>query len=100
MSDKIYCGSAKEKTFQDGGSIIEVNLTLDGMNDLFKQYGFTTDKGKKIIKLKIGKRREVGQYGETHTVEINTWKPDPQGDKPAPQTNSTPKPAIEDDIPF
>ena len=96
MADKIYCGSAKEKTFDGGGSVISVSLTMDGLSDHFKNYVFTTNGGKKIIKLKISKRREVGAYGETHTVEIDTWKPDPNhaagpAQKPAP---------ADDDIPF
>lgn len=72
--EHIYCGSAKERTFENG-SVINVSLTLNGMAELFEKYGFTTESGKKIIKLKIGRRREVGKYGETHTVEIDTWKP-------------------------
>ena len=94
MSEKIYVGSAKEKTFNDGGSVIEVSLTLDGMADYFKAYGFTANSGKKIIKLKISKRRSVGQYGETHTVEVDTWKPDAnRAQSPASSTD-------DDDTPF
>jgi len=100
-SEKIYCGSAKEKTFNDGGSILEVSLTLDGMSDLFKLYGFTTNGGKKIIKLKIGRRREAGKYGETHTVEVDTWKPDPgRASAPAGQQGGSASEPPNDDIPF
>jgi len=104
VEGKIYCGSGKEKTFNGGGSIIEVSLTLDGIAELFKQYGFTTKAGKKIIKLKIGKRREIGNYGETHTVEIDTFKPEakPQRDevtKHYAKDDSVP-PDFPDDIPF
>lgn len=94
MADHIYVGSAKEKTFQDGGSILEVSLTLDGMAEYFKAYGFTASSGKKIIKLKIGRRREVGKYGETHTVEVDTWKPE-QTRQSVPTVKQD-----QDDIPF
>ncbi len=94
MIEKIYVGSAKEKTFSDGGSVIEVSLTLDGMADHFKAYGFTANSGKKIIKLKISKRRSVGQYGETHTVEVDTWKPD------ANRSTATTSSADDDETPF
>ncbi len=76
--NKIYCGSAKEKTFNDGGSILNVSLNLDDIENAFGEYGFTTQAGKRIIKVKIGKRRSEGAYGETHTVEVDTWKPNQQ----------------------
>jgi hypothetical protein len=75
MSEHIYCGSGKEKIFDNGGSIISVSLDMDDIRKHWADYGFTTTSGKQILKLKIGKRREEGRYGETHTVEIDTWKP-------------------------
>ena len=77
MSEKIYCGSGKEKQFENGGSQITVTLNMDELEKYFSDYGFVTNTGKKTIKVKIGKRREAGQYGETHTVEIDTFKPSP-----------------------
>jgi len=92
MAEKIYVGNAKKKTFQDGGSIINIMLDLDGIGDHFKNYGFTTQQGKKKLKLILSKRREIDQYGNEYYVTVDTWKPEPQ------QT-STP---VEDesDIPF
>lgn len=75
MADHIYCGSGKEKTFDDGGHILTVTLNIDEILAQYDAYGFTTDRGKRTIKVKIGRRKSVGQYGETHTVEIDTWKP-------------------------
>jgi hypothetical protein len=75
MADHIYCGSGKEKTFGDGGSIITVTLNVDEILAQYDAYGFTTNAGKRTIKVKVGPRRTIGQYGETHTVEIDTWKP-------------------------
>ena len=95
MAEHIYCGSGKEKFFPDGGSVIQVSLTLNDLKAHFDAYGFTADSGKKILKLKIGKRREVGKYGETHTVEVDTWKPDSA--RSAAPTTTPPK---DDDIPF
>lgn len=94
MADRIYVGSGKEKTFPDGGSSISVSLTLDGIKEYFEKYGFTTEKGKHILKLKIGRRREVGKYGETHTVEVDTWKPE-QTRQSVPTVKQD-----QDDIPF
>lgn len=84
--DKIYVGTAKEKTFNDGGSIIKIMLSLDGMKDHFDNYGFTTEQGKKKIKLLVSQRREPDQYGNTHYVTIDTWKPESQATAPEPET--------------
>lgn len=78
--EKIYCGSAKEVTFNDGGSVINVSLEMDKLEEYFKEFGFTsTTSGKRFLKLKIGRRRETGRFGETHTVEVDTWKPSGAG---------------------
>ena len=91
--NKIYCGSAKEKTFSDGGSILNVSLNLDDIENAFGEYGFTTQAGKRIIKVKIGKRRSEGAYGETHTVEVDTWKPNQQQSTTYQQKPETKYPA-------
>ena len=99
MSDKIYCGNGKEKTFQDGGSIISVMLDLDTLEREFANYGFTTDQKKRKIRINVGKRREVDQYGNTHLISIDTWKPAQQGhpaSKPAPGNDD----GFQDEIPW
>jgi hypothetical protein len=76
MSERIYCGNGKEKRFQDGGSIVTITVDIDTLLREFPNYGFTTDAGKRKIRLKVGQRREVDQYGNSHLVEVDTWKPD------------------------
>lgn len=76
MADHIYCGSGKDKEFADGGHLLTVTLNIDELLANYEQYGFTTNAGKRTIKVKVSRRREVGQYGETHTVELDTWKPE------------------------
>lgn len=93
MSEKIYIGSGKEKTFDNGGSIINITIGLDGIKEYFEQYGFTTDQGKKKLKLIVSKRREIDQYGNSHYVTVDTWKPEQQQAPP-------PADKFEDDIPF
>ena len=90
-TEKIYIGTAKKKEFDDGGSIINIMLSLDGMGEHFKNYGFITDKGMHKIKLIVSERREEDQFGNTHYVTIDTWKP---------TANETPSENFEDDIPF
>jgi len=93
MSEKIYIGSGKEKHFNDGGSVINLIIGLDGIAQYFKDYGFTTDQGKKKLKLVVQKRREIDQYGNSHYVTVDTWKPEQQQAPP-------PAEKFEDDIPF
>ncbi len=76
MSEKIYIGNGKEKHFNDGGSVINLTIGLDGIAQYFKDYGFTTDQGKKKLKLVVQKRREIDQYGNSHYVCIDQFKPD------------------------
>ena len=77
MENKIYCGSGKEITFQTGGSIISITLDIETLQRFFKEHGFTTQQGKKKMKMNVSKRIETDQYGNTHSVSIDTWKPEP-----------------------
>ncbi len=84
MNEKIYIGNGKEKTFDNGGSIINITIGLDGIKEYFEDYGFTTDQGKKKLKLVVSKRREADQYGNTHSVTVDTFKPEQQTDDGIP----------------
>lgn len=77
MADKIYCGSGKERKFADG-SLIGCTLDLQTLYDAFKDYGFTTEQGKKKIRVNVSARREIDQYGNSHSISIDTWKPEKQ----------------------
>ena len=78
MSDKIYVGSGKSSNY---GVNISVCLT-----DLPKEHIFEYN-GKKYIKLTVNEKREVDQYGKTHSVSVNTWKPDNQQTEPDVQAD-------------
>jgi hypothetical protein len=102
MADKIYCGNGRIKNFGNGGSIINITVDLDTLNREFAEYGFNTDQGKKKIKLIVGERREVDQYGNSHHVTVDTWKPDGQQNG-AVNVNSVPASVheeFEDEIPI
>lgn len=103
MADHIYVGSGKERTFDNGGSVVTVTVDIAKLLLAFKDYGFSTESGKQYIKLKVGARREVDQYGNTHSVEVDTWKPNGQGSAqtaPRPQApKSPPAPAMAEDVP-
>ena len=67
--NKIYCGSGIEKF---DGNLIEITVCL---SDLPKEHIFEYN-NKKYIKLKVQKKREIDKFGKTHSVEVNTWKPE------------------------
>jgi len=76
MSDKIYCGNGKERTFDEGGSIVRILLDVDVLAKHFKEHGFTTEQGKRKITINVSTNREVDRYGNTHNATIDTWKPE------------------------
>jgi len=96
MSEKIYIGTGTEKFFNNGDSLINVTLSLDELEEHFTNYGFTTDQGKKKLGIVVSKRKETDQFGHTHKVMINTYKPESQHRPATPE----PQPIDEDDLPF
>ena len=63
--------SAKEKRFTDGGSLISLSVKVSELIDFAKRHG--NDRG--YLNLTISPRREVGQYGDTHSVKLDTYEP-------------------------
>lgn len=68
MSEKIYVGSGVEKF---DGDLVEISVCL---SDLPKEFMFEYN-SKKYIKLKVGKKRKEDEYGKTHYVTVDTYKP-------------------------
>ena len=86
-TEKIYIGNGTEKF--DGGLVeFALNLTKLGAEAKDFMYDF---KGDKYIKLKVVKKREADEYGKTHYVEVDTFKP---------EAKSQAKPQPVDDLPF
>ena len=70
--EKIYCGSGKETKYGINFSVC--------LSDLPKEWITEGKNGKKYINLQLNKKREVDQWGKTHSVTVNTWKPDKNED--------------------
>lgn len=74
MGEKIFCGNGEEKF---NGDLINICVDVDVMSKNFKEYGFTTSSGKRMMKLNVGKHRSgPDKYGKTHHVSVDTWKPE------------------------
>ena len=71
--DKIYVGEGKAKTTQYG-DLISVTLELDKLMKEYNNHGFLSLHGRKV-KVTVLKKREVGKYGDTHYVTLDTWHP-------------------------
>ena len=69
---KIYVGSGKEK-FE--GSLINTTINLSKISKTSKDFIFEYG-GDKFIKLKVVKKKEEDEYGKSHYVEVDTWKPE------------------------
>lgn len=62
---------AREKTFQNGGSILSVSFHAESLLAFIREH--TNDRG--YFNITIRKRREVGKHDETHSVCLDTWTP-------------------------
>ena len=76
-NEKIYIGSGKEK-FE--GSLVEATINLSKIMKTCKDFIFEYG-GDKYIKLKVVKKKQEDQYGKSHYVEVDTWKPASAEDK-------------------
>ena len=68
MSDKIYVGNGVEKF---DGDLVSISVCL---TDLPKEHMFDYQ-DKKYIKLIVKKKKQADDYGKTHYVSVDTWKP-------------------------
>ncbi len=72
MTEKIYVGGAKAIQTQHGG-MLKVSFNRDDLQTMMSNLN---EKG--WINLNVSKRREVSQYGQTHSISVDTWQPDQQ----------------------
>jgi hypothetical protein len=104
MSEKIYCGRGKR--FGKYGTV-SINICVD---DIPKEHITKASNGKRYVRLNVDEKKEADPYGNTHTVSVDTWKPDKdkaQPPAPAPAsaprygtTSETVQAQFDDDLPF
>lgn len=99
MANKRYLGNGKVNG-QYG--IINASICLtDLLPEDINEYN-----GKKYIRISIGEKREVDQYGKTHSVWVNEYNPEQATEAVPESRKSLEKPktkavAVEDDaLPF
>jgi hypothetical protein len=81
----------KEHKFDDG-SVLNVGINLEKFAPFVK----TNKNERNYINLRISKRKTVGEFGDTHSIYLNTWTPPKNEDgtttsKPKTTSKSAPK---------
>jgi|TARA_B110000914_G_scaffold102162_1_gene89658 single-stranded DNA-binding protein len=100
--DRVYINqcSLREKTFDNGGSLINAAFKVSELQEHVDENGW--------VNLVIAKRREVSEKGATHYAYKSEYQRQnsPQAQQteqmsPAPsQQEPTPNPIEDDDLPF
>lgn len=71
MADTIYFNGFSAKKSKYGIKLSgKVENIIDELNKHVNSKGY--------INLEITERKEVGKYGETHSVKVDTWEPKPK----------------------
>lgn len=70
MADKIYVWSGKQRD-TNFGPLLKVSFSK---NDIETLSNNINEKG--YVNLVVSERKSPGKYGETHSLFIDTWKPE------------------------
>ena len=88
--EKIYCGKGKQSKYG-----IKLNICL---NEIPQEHMTKLRNGNTYVNLEVKESRQPDQKGNTHYVEVNTWKPNNvKSEVPAAQSQH---PNDDDDLPF
>ena len=78
MSEKIYLGKGRASDEYD---LINVSICV---SDIPKEKIVTAKNKKKYLNITVARMKEVDQYGKTHTVYIDEYKPKTEKNDPEP----------------
>jgi len=77
MAEKIFLKcSAKEKTFANGGSILNLGIKVADLLEFAQRH--VNERG--YLNLSVQSRREIGKFGDTHTISLDTWVAKPKAE--------------------
>ena len=85
QQQKTYFGNGKEHVFPDGGSVIRVSFKRE---ELERMLQCVNERG--YLNLNVNKRRTPSQYGDTHSISLDTWQPNQQQAQQATQQAQQP----------
>lgn len=109
MTQKTFINGIfiREKVFDDGGSILNVRIPADKVDEIAAQLKAVAVDG--WAKLKISRNRtptvssKTGKVVATHSISVDDWQPNAQGASPQPRTPVPPSVASkheDDPVPF
>jgi hypothetical protein len=85
-NEKTYVGGAKEMT-GNYGVFHKISFSAQDLETLKSHLN-----AKGYVNLAMNQRQSPSQYGQTHSLVIDTWQPTPQGQAPqAPQQFQQPQ---------
>ena len=70
MTDKNYIGGSAKQVDTQYGWILNLSLKLEDLQAIVNPKGY--------VAISVMPRKEVGQYGDTHSVVENSYKPKEQ----------------------
>lgn len=93
MADKKYIGGSAKAVSTQYGDILNLSLKLEDMQAIVNEKGY--------VNMSVLKRKELGQYGDTHYVVENDYQKNREanGAPSAPVGGPSTK-AAEMDVPF
>ena len=98
MPEKIYAPITIKEISTKYGVMLKVSFRADKMQEFMD----ANKNAKGYVNLDVNKRKNVGQYGETHSAVLDTWQPNQPAQQPRTTRAETPAAPQEDDsnIPF
>jgi hypothetical protein len=90
MADKKYIGGSAKAVSTQYGEILNLSLKLEDMQAIVNEKGY--------VNMTVLKRKEPGQYGDTHYVVENDYQKN--RDNGGMSSGPSIKPATEMDVPF
>ena len=88
MSEKIYAPVTIKAIKTQYGTLLKFSCHAEKFGGWIRQHA--NEKG--YVNLNINERKTPGQFGDTHSAVLDTWKPTPRNEQPEQAANN-------DDVP-
>ncbi len=92
MADKKYIGGSAKAIQTQYGEMMNLSLKLEDMQAIVNEKGY--------VNMTVMKRKEPGQYGDTHYVVENDYQKNRDANGGASSSGPSTAPAAEMDVPF
>lgn len=70
---------------KNGNQFMKLSFSAEKMMDFIQK----NKNAKGYVNLNISERREVGEYGDTHSVKLDTWEPSGEKKQSYPRQQTT-----------